>query len=282
MQTLYSLINLLPYEWANYNFMCNALLAVLIIAPVFGIMGTMVVSNQMAFFSDALGHSALTGVAIGVIFGLQDPLIAAIGFAIIFALAVSEVKRAGTSSADTVISVFSSTALAAGIALLSKNGDFSKYNSYLIGDLLSITPKELFTLLCVFVSITLILVLIFKSLLLISLNRSLAKSRGIKVRLIENIFISIIAVLVTVSVSRTGILIINSMLILPAAASRNVAKNINSYVIISVLISCLCGISGLITSFYTNTSAGATIILYMAALFFASLVFTIFTKRSGK
>lgn len=282
MQAFYSTIqNFLPFEWASYNFMSNALLAILIIAPVFGLIGTMVVNNQMAFFSDALGHSALTGVAIGVMLGFRDPVVSAVMFAILFAVAISEVKSVGNCSADTIISVFSSAALAVGIALLSKNGNFSKYNSYLIGDLLSVTPDELLTLLCTLAAILLIWYLIYKHLILISLNRSLAKSRGIRVRLVENIFIILVAVLVTVSVSRVGILIINSMLILPAAASRNIAKNVKSYMSFAVIISVICGISGLISSFYLNTSAGATIILFMAAVFFISLVISIFGKRRG-
>jgi len=282
MQTFYSVIqNLLPFEWASYNFMNNALLAVLIIAPVFGLVGTMVVNNQMAFFSDALGHSALTGVALGVMLGFRDPVVAAVMFAILFAVAISEVKSVGNCSADTIISVFSSAALAVGIALLSKNGNFSKYNTYLIGDLLSVTPSELLTLLCTMVAILLIWYLIYRQLILISLNRSLAKSRGIKVRFIENIFIVIVAILVTVSVSRVGILIINSMLILPAAASRNIAKNVRAYMSIAVVISVACGILGLISSFYLNTSAGAAIILFIASVFFVSLLTSLFGKRRG-
>lgn len=262
---------ILPFSWAGYKFMLNALLAVLIIAPVYGLVGTMVVNNRMAFFSDALGHSAMTGIAVGVLLGLKSPVLSTIVFAILFALGISEVKGVSTASADTIISVFSSAAMALGLALLSRDGNFARYSYFLIGDLLSVTPAELLVLIIVLALIAIVWFIIYEQLFLISLNRSLAKSRGIRVRFIENVFLVMVAVLVAVSINRVGILIINSMLILPAASARNIAKSGRGYQLLSVLISVFSGIAGLVASFYANTSAGATIIFFMSAIFFITL-----------
>ena len=138
MDGIYSFLNLLlPFEWAEFDFMKNALLAVLMITPLFGLTGTMIVNNKMSFFSDALGHSALTGIAIGVMMGIDNYLISMLGFALLFAVAISGVMSSQTSSSDTIIGVFSATGVALGVVLLSANGGFSKYSNYLIGDILA-------------------------------------------------------------------------------------------------------------------------------------------------
>src|SRR5664280_1911333 len=117
---------LLPFEWARHIFMKDALLGVLLVTPAFALLGTMVVNNRMAFFSDALGHSALTGIAIGVVAGIAQPLWSMIAFSILLSFAIMAVKRANTASTDTIIGVFSSAAVALGIVLLSRSGGFAK------------------------------------------------------------------------------------------------------------------------------------------------------------
>ena len=142
METIYGILNMLPFEFIKYDFMKNALLAVLFISPLFALLGTMAVNDKMAFFSDALGHSAFTGIAIGVMLGLKNPVISMLAFAIVLGLAISRVKEAGTASTDTIISVFSSISIALGIVILSRNGGFAKYSSYLTGDILTLPPAE--------------------------------------------------------------------------------------------------------------------------------------------
>ena len=134
-----------------YEFVRYALLAILLITPLFGLLGTMIVNNKMAFFSDALGHSAITGIAIGVILGMSDTTISMVIFGIVFALLLNWIKYRGKAGAETIISVFASCGLAIGLAVLSAGGNFARYNSLLIGDILSITHRELCGLLLVFV-----------------------------------------------------------------------------------------------------------------------------------
>ena len=100
--------------------MRNAFIAILIITPLFGILGTMIVNNKMAFFSDALGHSALTGIALGVVMGVADTTLSMIIFAVIFALLLNYISSKASASRDTIISVFSSACIAVGLAILSK------------------------------------------------------------------------------------------------------------------------------------------------------------------
>ena len=152
MEIVYNILEtIIPFDFIDYAFMKNALLAVLLISPIFAILGTMVVNNKMAFFSDALGHSALTGIAIGMLFGVANINISMIIFAVVFAVLLNYVKHKTAYGADTIISVFSSIAIALGLALLAQSGNFTKYSSYLVGDILSITTNEIFYLAIAFI-----------------------------------------------------------------------------------------------------------------------------------
>ena len=273
MNFIYNILNSLPFEFIQYDFMKNALLAVIIITPLFALLGTMAVNNKMAFFSDALGHSAFTGIAIGILLGLGNPVLSMVAFGIFLGLVISRVNSFKTASTDTIISVFSSVSVALGIVILSKNGGFSKYSSYLIGDILIVTPQEILLMLIVLIVVYIVWVKIYNKLLLISINSSLASSRGINCALIENIFVVLLSISVMLSVKWIGILTINSFLILPSAAARNIALNSKQYHFYSLAIGIICGIVGLIISFYADTSAGATMVLTSAVVYFITLMF---------
>ena len=272
MNTIYALMDaLLPFEWLHYTFMKNALLAILLITPLFGMLGTMAVDNKMAFFSDALGHSALTGIAIGVVLGVGSQMVSMLVFGILWAMLITFVKHNSKMSADTIISVFSSTSIALGLVILARGGAFAKYSSYLVGDVLSVTAGDLAGLLVTLLITATAWVMLFNPLLLTSVNAPLAQSRGVRAKLTEYAFTGIVAVAVMMSIRWVGVMLINSLLILPAAASRNVARNAAWYMRLSVLIALCCGVAGLVLSYYLNTSAGAAIVLCAAAVYFVTL-----------
>lgn len=271
MDVIYAILEfILPFEFIDYTFMKNALLAIILITPIFAILGTMIVNNKMAFFSDALGHSALTGIAIGMLLGISNINISMILFAIVFALLLNFIKNKTTYGADTIISVFSSIAIALGLAILAQTGSFNKYSSYLVGDILSITPSEILYLFITFIAVILFWYFMFNKLNVLSINKTLAKSRGINTKLIDNIFVILIAVIVMISIRWIGILLINSLLILPAAASRNIAKSMRSYHLLSVIFSVFSGIAGLILSYYWNIPTGPMIVIISGIIYFAT------------
>lgn len=272
MSAVYAALDaLFPFEWMQYTFMKNALLAVLMIAPLFGMLGTMAVDNKMAFFSDALGHSALTGIAIGVVLGWSSQMAAMLLFGILWAVLITFVKQNSKMSADTIISVFSSTSVALGLVVLSHGGAFARYSSVLVGDVLAVTQSDLLWLLVALAGTFAVWTVLFNPLLLTSVNAPLARSRGVRARLTEYIFTMLVAVAVMVSIRWVGVMLINSLLILPAAASRNVARSAAGYMRISVLIALVCGVTGLIGSYYLNTSAGAAVVLCCAVAYFITL-----------
>ncbi len=271
MGVIYAVLDkVLPFEFINYVFMKNALVALILISPIFAVLGTMIVNNKMAFFSDALGHSAISGIAIGMLLGISNVNISMIIFAIIFAILLNYVKNKTTYGADTIISVFSSIAIAIGLAILAQNASFNKYQSYLIGDILSIKNIEILYVFITFILVFAFWYFTFNKLNLISINKSIAKSRGININLIDNIFVILIAVIVMISIRWIGILLINSLLILPAASSRNIARNMRSYHLYAVLFSLFSGISGLIISFYYNIPTGPMIVIISGLIYFAT------------
>ena len=279
MSIWYAICDALPLEMLHWDFMKNALLAILLMAPLFGIMSTMVVTGRMSFFSDALGHSAFTGIAIGAICGIAAPIWAAVAFSVVFALLFSFVRSRSNQAADTLIGVFSSAAVALGIFIATLGGDsFTKYNQYLIGDILSVTATEIGLLALVLVGILVFWVLASNRLTLTAIHPQLASSRGIPVGLSQTVFTVAIAVTVTLTISSVGLLILNSLLVLPAASARNVAKNWKQYHLYSVTFALVSGIGGLTLSYYLGNSTGAAISLMLALIFAVSFCFR---KRRG-
>ena len=273
MSLWYAICNATHLEFLSMNFMKNALLAVLIMAPLFGLLSTMIVTGKMSFFSDALGHSGFTGIAIGVLCGAALPIAWAVGLAVVFALLFSYVRARTSQSADTIIGVFSSTAVALGIFIATMGGgSFTKFNRYLIGDILSVTPLEIGLLALVLAATLALWCLSSNHLVLTAIHPQLASSRGISIRRNETLFTVCIAVVVTLAMSWVGLMVINSLLVLPAASARNVARDLRQYHLLSVLGALACSLAGLVTAYYLGCSAGAAIALYLA-LFFAVTFF---------
>ena len=269
MEAIYNLLEIiLPFDFMQYAFMKNAFLAILLVSPIFAIIGTMVVNKKMAFFSDALGHSALTGIAIGMLLGMTNMNISMILFAVVFALLLNFIKSKTTYGADTIISVFSSIAIALGLAMLSQNGNFNKYSSYLVGDILSISETEIIYLAVAFIFTIIFWYVLFNKINAVSLNKTLAKSKGINTKLMENIFAVLIAIMVMISIRWIGILLINSLIILPVASSRNIAMNMRKYHLFSIIFALFSGVVGLIISYYTNIPTGPMIVIISGIIYF--------------
>ena len=271
MSIWYAIWDALPFEMLHWDFMKNALLALLLMAPLFGILSTMIVTGRMSFFSDALGHSAFTGIAIGALCGAVQPIYFAVGLSVLFALLFSFVRSRSNQAADTLIGVFSSSAVALGIFVATVGGgSFTRYNKYLIGDILSVTPGEIGLLALVLLAVVLLWVFGSNQLVLTAVHPQLASSRGIATKRNETLFTVAIAIVVTLAMSWVGLMVINSLLVLPAAASRNLARNLRQYHLFSILSALGCSLLGLMTAYVLGCSTGATIALYLAAYFAVS------------
>lgn len=265
-------VSALPFEWARFGFMRLALLAVLFVSPLLGALGTVVVANRMAFFSEAVGHAAFTGIALGVLLGLSTPIWPMIGFALLLTLAIAWFRRRGGLSSDTAIGLVMAFTVSLGIVILSRGGDFARYTNFLIGDMLAVTPGDVVRLALLALAVFAGFFFFFNRLLLGSLSPAIARSRTKHSAAAELGFACLLAVVVTCALPWIGILVINALLILPAAAARNLGGNTARFFAWSVVLSVLAGIAGLIASFYASTATGATIVLVAMAFYLLTLL----------
>lgn len=270
IEAWYGVVGACGFSWAQYTFMKNALLAVVLVAPLFALLGTMVVNNRMVFFTEVLGHSALTGIAIGVLLGFGDPLLPMIVLAVILAVGVNLLKNATKGSMDTVLGVIFAFIVALGIAILSRQGGFARYTNYLIGDILVVTLRQILLFFLIAIVVLVYWCVAGNAMVLAGINSSLARSRSVNTFLIETSFTILLALVVIISIRLVGVLIISSFLVLPAAAARNFARNMYAYTVWAVIISVVSGIAGLIASYYWGTASGATIVLFAAVSYFFS------------
>ena len=285
LPTIEQFFGRLPFEWAQQTFMVRALIECLLLAPICAVMGVKVVNFRMAFFSDAISHSAFAGVAIGLLlnefFSLPGddpfyPRLSLIGFGLLVGLGIALVRRRTSLSNDTVIGVFFSAVVALGIAIVTSSGSrTADFQRYLYGDILTLDAADL-GLTALLAGVVLVFAgLGFNSMLMLGLNAELAHSRGIRVRLYDYLFAVVLALVVTVSIRTAGILLVTALLVVPAAAARNVAANAGGMLRWAIVFGLASAISGTLASYSPylhNMSTGAAIVLTPALLFALSFV----------
>ncbi len=258
---------LLPFAFAEPAFMKRAILAMLFIAPTAAAVGVPLVHFRMAFFSDAIGHSAFTGVALGVLLGIH-PLLTMVAFGLFVAWAITLVKGRTELSPDTVIGVFFSTVIALGIAVISaQKGLTRNLQSYLYGDVLAVSEMEVLWLAFLFLGVGVYLFFAFNRLMLLGVHEGFAKSRGVPVRVLEVSFALVVALVVTAAIRAVGILLVTALLVIPAAAARNAARGTAHAFWGAIAVSAVSGLAGIAASYSLDTATGATVVLFASAFF---------------
>ena len=271
LSSLYSAMDAaLPFGFAEPLFMKRAILAMLLIAPAAAAVGVPLIHFRMAFFSDAIGHSAFTGVAIGVLLGIH-PLLTMVAFGLFVACAITMVRGRTELSPDTVIGVFFSTAIALGVAVISaQKGLTRNLQAYLYGDLLAVSGAEILWMGILLCAVGAYLVLAFNRIILLGIHEGFAKSKGVPVRALEISFALVVALVVTTAIRAVGILLVTALLVVPAATARNVSRGIVSAFWTAVAVALASGLSGIAASYYLDTATGATVVLVAAAFFAVS------------
>ena len=275
LSPLYTLLaQLLPFECMQARFMQQALVGVLLLAPMAAAMGIMVVNFRMAFFSDAISHSAFAGVALGLIFAV-DPDWTMPVFGLLVGLGIMILQRHSSLSSDTVIGVFFSALIAFGLAIVSRDRTLARdLQRFLYGDILTISDGQIICLLALFLVFLIFQVVSYNHLLYIGLNPGLAQAHRIRVAVHQYIFAGLLSLIVMFSVQAVGVLLVTAMLIVPAAAARNVARSAGSMFWWALLVSVSSAVIGLILSAqdWARTATGATIIMVACGWFLASLM----------
>jgi len=253
-------------------FMQRALAGSIVIGLLCGLLGFFVVLRRYAFIGVGISHSAIGGVALGVLLGVPPLPVAAV-FAIAVALGIAAVSRRAAISEDAVIGVFFSGSMALGIVLFSMNRGYQQdLFSYLFGNVLAISSGELVTLGAVAAGITVGVAAIFKEQLFIAFDEEVARAYGHRVDLLDAALLVCLALTVIVGVRLVGALLVEAMLVVPAATAALWARNFRQQVALSCSLGATGGTVGLFLSYYADLAAGGTIVLVTVAVFFASLV----------
>lgn len=271
---VYTLIGLLPLDCLQARFMQQALLGLLLLTPMAAVLGVEVINFRMAFFSDAIGHSAFAGVALGLILAV-NPRLSMPLFGVLVGLAVMVVRRKSNLSADTAIGIVFSAVVAFGLAVVSRaSGVARDMQQFLYGDILTISEGEIAFLGLLFLGMLFFQAVGYNRLLAIALNPVMARVHGIRVALWQYLFAGLLALVVMFSVWAVGVLLVTAMLIVPAATARNLARTAGGMFWWALLAGISSGFAGLTLSAqdWLATSSGATIILVSCCWFAASCV----------
>ncbi len=291
METIYQL----TANWARagyipslfeHAFMVRGLLAAFIVGPMLGGIGTLVVSKRLAFFIQTVGHASLTGVALGLLFGepLGETYGGLYGFCILTALLMLYVKNRMRASADTVVGVVLAQILGLGIVMLvmvTKQFNIHQVEAILFGNLITLSDDDIRLLMVTAVLLATFLVFVYNSTMLVSFNLAMAKARGLDAVLLDYLFVVVATLVVVASLKMIGALLVLVLIVVPAAAAQNIAKNLQGFFWISVLFATLSSVFGLVISGVWPIPTGGAIVLVASLLFYGTLLLKPFLGRTS-
>lgn len=266
-------------ELFQFPFMQRALIGGVLTGLTGGLLGSLTVVRQLSFFSDALGHSAMLGVSVGIIVGLSSPTVVVIPFALLFALGVTYLIEATDLWTDALLNLIYSSALAISVILLSLSGQYQgNIQTLLFGDILALSTADLAVSAGLFVICSLFMALTLRTQMLMSLNEALAVARGVNIQLHRNAFMVLLSLLVATSIKAIGVLLIGAFVVIPACAARILSRNFTGYVLSAAGLGAFSAAAGMFLSGLLNTPSGPSIVVAQFVLFLGASTFAVFGK----
>ncbi len=255
-------------DFFQYPFLVRALIGVVLLGVLTAVLGVFVILRRMAFFGDAIAHSSLAGIALGLLFGI-DPTIGAIAFSIFVGVGIVFVSRKKVLALDTVIGVFFAAAIAIGVLVI---GELETVRvdllGFLFGDILALTVTDLWIIGVLSVVVVALISVVTKPLVQIAFQEDLARVTGTPVEVHEYLFIIVLALVIALGIKIAGVILIGPLLIIPAAAAKNIARNFFGMLLFAILFGLVSGVLGLFGSFALDTATGPTIVLLASLIFF--------------
>ncbi|MBM3822982.1 MAG: metal ABC transporter permease [Verrucomicrobia bacterium] len=253
-------------------FMRRALLAAVLLGPLCGGLGVFVMARRMSFFSDTVSHGALTGIAVGLFFGLTDPTLPMLAFSLGIAGAILWLKQRTALLTDTIMAILMSGSMAAGILLITRQKTYvGDLHRYLFGDILMIDSRDLWLAGALGAGTFLWLWRQLSPLALLTAHEELAHVAGISVSRLNWGFTALMTLAVTMSIRLLGIVLVTSLLVIPAAAARNVSRNLRQHLLLAVGAGLAGGVGGTTLSYQFDLPCGPSIVMTCVALFLVSL-----------
>ena len=259
-------------------FMQRALVGGLLTGALGGLLGSVAVLRELSFFSDALGHSALLGITLGILLGV-NPTLVLIPFAVVFAILVNQLVERSSLPTDALLNIVYSTSLAAAILFLSLVETYrGGIRQLLFGDILGVSNLDLIVIGLLLAAALIYLSLSLRAQVLLTLNQDLAGAVGVQTRWHRLAFIVLLAVVVAVSIKAVGVLLISAFVVIPSCAGRLLCRRFPIYVFVSSILGGTCALLGLLASGLTNLPSGPSVVMvqflgFLIALILSSRVF---------
>ncbi|WP_416671313.1 metal ABC transporter permease [Egbenema bharatensis] len=258
-------------ELFQLPFMQRAVMSGILTGLMGGMLGSFTILRQLSFFSDALGHSALLGISIGVLLGI-NPTAVLLPFAVIFALGVTYLLEKTQLWTDALLNIVYSSSLAIAVILLTFVGTYTGgLSNLLFGDILAVRQADLMFSVVLLVACTLFIGLTLRTQMLLTLHEPLAISKGVSVSIHRTIFIVLLALVVGISIRAIGVLLISAFVVIPACASRLISHKFSHYVIFSALIGAVSAVLGMILSAWFNFPSGPSIVVTQLMIFLSTM-----------
>jgi zinc transport system permease protein len=262
------------------DFIIYALIAGLSLAAVAGPLGSFVVWRRMSYFGDTLAHSALLGIALGILFGLNLQ-ISIIVVCLVTAVLLIFLDKQSTVATDTLLGILAHSTLAIGVVVLAISSNARiNLEAYLFGELLTIATVDLVWVVLTSAAVLATLYYFWNQFLSVTVNEELAKIEGANVNLLRYLIILLMALITAVAMKIVGVLLITSLLIIPPAAARQISNSPEQMAVRASLLGCLSVISGLFCAFMADTPVGPTIVVVAAGIFFGLYFFAAMARKA--
>ncbi len=260
------------FEIFQYDFMQRAFLAGIIIAIVASVGGSFVVLKRYSLIAETLAHSALVGVAIGLVAGVS-PIAMAVVVALISAWTIEYLRSYFNIYSDSILAIFLSGSLALAVLIVSLAGAFnSSLFSYLFGSILSVTEQDLWLMGTAGIASLILLLGFYKEFYFIAFDEEVAKVSGIRVMFFNFLLITIVAVIISLSIRVVGTLLIGALMVIPTVSALQYQQGFARTIWLALAFSLISVISGMFISYYFALPSGATIVLCILVLFIISLL----------
>lgn len=268
-----------PYAFA---FMQRALLALILVSVVGGVVGAFVVHKGLAFSGDALAHSTLAGIAIAFASGGNVSL-GALAAAIVTALGIGWTRERARVSYDTAIGITFVAMFAFGILLISRRTNYTPdLFSFVFGNILGVSQSDLVGAAILAAALLVFVAATYREQLMVAYDPAMAAAAGVRTRFYQYALLVMIAVAVVVAMKSIGIVLVNAMLIIPAATASLVVRRLPTVMLLAIGFALTSSVVGLQVSFYANVAASAAIVLVAAALFLGTLGVVNWTRRPSR
>lgn len=263
----------------QYPFMRRALMGGVIAGVTGGLLGSLTVVRRLSFFSDALGHSTMLGISLGIVFGIS-PSVVVLPFALLFALGFNYLVDKTDLWTDALLNLIYSSSLAISVVVLSLSGTYQgNLNSLLFGDILALQPSDLIVSGLLLLACALFMSLTLRTQMLLTLHEPLAIARGVNVAMHRNAFMVLLSLVVATSIKAIGVLLVGAFIVIPACAARSLSRDFTSYILLSAGLGAASAAVGMFASALFNLPSGPSIVIVQLTLFLAAAAVS---SKSGK